>query len=83
MKCQAGDCYAEVAGNNSDYCEMHTGKGTLAFFYHEWDAEQWHDRRDLLRKMWMREDDAKQRKRLIADLIIHSHDVVQFLATQQ
>lgn len=75
MKCQAGGCYAAVSGHNSDYCEMHKGQGTFAFSYHEWDAERWYDRRDLLLKMWLHEDDAEQKKRLIADLIIHSHDI--------
>lgn len=82
MKCQANDCYAE-AKINADYCAMHEAEGTFAFSYHEWDEDRWYDRRDLLLKMWLQEEDAEQKKRLIADLIIHSHDVARPLATQQ
>lgn len=75
MKCQASDCYAAVSGHNSDYCAMHKGQGTFAFSYHEWDRERWTERRKLLRKMWKSEESTEQKKRLIADLIIHAHDI--------
>lgn len=76
MRCQADDCYAEVASHTSDYCKMHEAEGTFAFSYHEWDADRWYDRRDLLLKMWLHEEETEQEKKsLIADLIIHANDI--------
>mgnify|MGYP006286895335 CR=1 FL=1 len=75
MKCQASDCYAAVSGHTSDYCEMHKGHGTFAFSYHEWDRDRWNDRLELLHNMWEQEQSEEQRKRVIADLLIHAHDL--------
>lgn len=83
MKCQANDCYAAVSGHNSDYCEMHKAKVTFAFSYHEWDEKRWHDRLELLYNMWKTGQSEEKRKKVIADLIIHFHDVDRPLATQQ
>lgn len=75
MKCSANDCYAPVAGHTTDYCEMHKGQGTFAFSYDEWDEQRWNDRIELLHKMWTQDQSTKQKKRVIADLIIHAHDL--------
>lgn len=74
MKCTANDCYAQ-AKKTSNYCPMHEAEGTFAFSYQEWDEERWNDRVELLHKMWEQDESAEQKKRLIADLIIHAHDI--------
>jgi len=73
MRCQADDCYKKVAGHNSDHCLMHKGKRTFDY-YQAWDEERWEDRISLLSMMWDMSEPPEQKKRLIADLIIHAHD---------
>jgi hypothetical protein len=66
-----------MAKTASGYCEMHEGRGTFAFFYQEWDSDHWDDRLKLLHRMWQNEQSAEQKKRVIADLLIHAHDIAE------
>lgn len=52
---------------------MHKGKRTFDY-YQAWDEERWEDRISLLSMMWDMSEPPEQKKRLIADLIIHAHD---------
>jgi hypothetical protein len=72
MICQANDCHRS-AHLRSDYCTVHRGKAVSNYI--EWDEDHWQDRRDLLCKMWKEEETERQKKRVIADLIVHAHDI--------
>jgi len=75
MKCKSRYCDNQ-AELGSKWCENHSNSTTVSYNYDEWGKERWEDRVGLLEVMWKSNSDYNTEMNLIADLIIHSHDIL-------
>lgn len=74
MICKHKQC-SQKAEISSDFCLKHRAAPISANFYFEWDEGHWLERRRHLREMWQQGQSTDAKKRLIADLLIHAHDL--------
>jgi hypothetical protein len=81
MICQKQNCTRKRDGKG--YCEFHKQAAAVAFEqgYYEWSEERWRGRQSLLASEW--DSDSFNQRQLIADLIIHTHDLSVASNTQR